>query len=71
MTIEDALRQHAAKFKLSLTLVRVPDGRYQASLLNGTNTFRVEIDTDPARALLRVLGLASGAAAPPTNGVFD
>lgn len=76
MTIDDAIRHHAAQGRLSLTVVGTSSGSYQASLGVAHNAFRVEVDADPATALLRVLGLAPGAAGqlldqPSDMGVFD
>lgn len=75
MTIEDALRHHAASGSaLALTIFRTSSGSYQASMSVDRNAFRVEIDPEPDVALKRVLGLCPGAAGqmlPQPGGAFD
>lgn len=69
MTLETAIRDAAAKGRVSLSVMPISDGKYQANLAVDATTFRVHIAKDPIEALLKVL--TDGSAKPIEDaGVF-
>lgn len=58
MTIDEALRQRAsAGHEFRLSVFPTTDGRYQASVQNGRNSFGLGIRHDPVDALKMALGI--------------
>jgi hypothetical protein len=53
----------------SITLFVVSDGRYQVSVSADRKAWRVEIDADPVKAILRAMG--EQPAPQPSIGAFD
>jgi hypothetical protein len=63
MTIEEAINEAAENGRLSITLFPSSAGGYQANLsFDNRKSWRVEMSSNPADALKKVLGLIPGAA---------